>query len=224
MQSARAPLRGIPPCGRRSHIRASPRSPGGGARRSKGTRRETFRTVQELGTSIVHIDERYAMLEQTLRAVEELRWECERAGDADLDDVERSVDTLDGRGRTRARACGERNALRSKFEQRRVPILIGRSPSENADLTFHVARPHDLWFHAQNIPGARDSAARRPRGTAGWGYCAGRIACGVLFQGQGERQSSDRLYRAKTRPRTARRDGGAGVVTNPRTVIAEPRE
>ncbi|MGA8574836.1 MAG: NFACT RNA binding domain-containing protein, partial [Candidatus Cybelea sp.] len=45
-------------------------------------------------------------------------------------------------------------------------ILVGRSPSENADLTFRVARPNDLWFHAQRIPGAHVILARDDRATA----------------------------------------------------------
>ena len=31
---------------------------------------------------------------------------------------------------------------------------MGRSPQNNADLTFRIARPDDLWFHARGVPGA----------------------------------------------------------------------
>ncbi len=34
------------------------------------------------------------------------------------------------------------------------PILVGRSGRSNDELTFEVARPHDLWFHASGVPGA----------------------------------------------------------------------
>jgi predicted ribosome quality control (RQC) complex YloA/Tae2 family protein len=33
-------------------------------------------------------------------------------------------------------------------------ILVGRGAARNDDLTFHVARPHDLWLHARGRPGA----------------------------------------------------------------------
>lgn len=33
-------------------------------------------------------------------------------------------------------------------------ILVGRSARSNADLTFRLARPDDLWFHASGIPGS----------------------------------------------------------------------
>lgn len=33
-------------------------------------------------------------------------------------------------------------------------ILVGRSRTENANLTFRVARPDDLWFHVKQSPGS----------------------------------------------------------------------
>jgi predicted ribosome quality control (RQC) complex YloA/Tae2 family protein len=33
-------------------------------------------------------------------------------------------------------------------------ILVGRSPNENVEVTFRLARPDDLWFHARGIPGS----------------------------------------------------------------------
>ncbi len=33
-------------------------------------------------------------------------------------------------------------------------IVVGRSARENDHVTFHVAGPDDLWFHARGIPGA----------------------------------------------------------------------
>jgi predicted ribosome quality control (RQC) complex YloA/Tae2 family protein len=35
-----------------------------------------------------------------------------------------------------------------------APILVGRGAADNDDLTFHVARPRDLWLHARGIEGA----------------------------------------------------------------------
>jgi predicted ribosome quality control (RQC) complex YloA/Tae2 family protein len=43
-------------------------------------------------------------------------------------------------------------------------IVVGRSPVENAELTFQVARPDDLWFHAQGVPGAHVILSRDDRG------------------------------------------------------------
>jgi predicted ribosome quality control (RQC) complex YloA/Tae2 family protein len=33
-------------------------------------------------------------------------------------------------------------------------VMVGRSNRENDEITFKVAGPEDLWFHAQNVPGS----------------------------------------------------------------------
>jgi predicted ribosome quality control (RQC) complex YloA/Tae2 family protein len=42
-------------------------------------------------------------------------------------------------------------------------IVVGRSPIENADVTFRIARPDDLWFHTRGIPGAHVVLSRDDR-------------------------------------------------------------
>jgi predicted ribosome quality control (RQC) complex YloA/Tae2 family protein len=33
-------------------------------------------------------------------------------------------------------------------------VYVGRSATQNDEITFHVAGPEDLWFHARGVPGA----------------------------------------------------------------------
>ena len=117
---------------------------------------ELFSEYKKLGASLPHLDARQALLDAQLEAIDALHWEAERTAEEDVEDVERAVAELEphkgaalnGSVRKRKRALLEfRTANGSR-------ILVGRSPIENADLTFRVARPNDLWFHAQNIPGA----------------------------------------------------------------------
>ena len=35
-----------------------------------------------------------------------------------------------------------------------LPIFVGRNAAENEELTFGLARSHDLWFHASGTPGS----------------------------------------------------------------------
>lgn len=64
---------------------------------------------------------------------------------------------LAGRGMLRraprARPVSPRGPRRFEIVNGAV-ILAGRSARENDHLTFHVAGPDDLWFHARGIPGA----------------------------------------------------------------------
>lgn len=115
-----------------------------------------FARYKKLGASLPHLEERERALDAQLQAIDELRWETDRAHDEDLDDVEAAIDSLDPRPRRGGGAPAKRRK-RAPLEVRTESgsrILIGRTPAENADLTFHLARPGDLWFHAQRVPGA----------------------------------------------------------------------
>lgn len=125
-----------------------------------------FAEYKKLAKTLPHVDARERVVRASLEAVETLRWEAERAGDEEVDGVEAAVAGLNPRRRTLAPA----RVLKRKRPplELRTPrgsrILIGRSPVENAELTFRHARPGDLWFHAQRIPGAHVILARDDRG------------------------------------------------------------
>jgi predicted ribosome quality control (RQC) complex YloA/Tae2 family protein len=125
-----------------------------------------FARYKKLAKSLPHIEARERAIRASLEAVETLRWEAERAGDEDLDSVEEAVggvtvrsERLEGRARRRKRKRAPLE-FRTRSGSR---ILVGRSPLENAELTFRHARPDDLWFHAQRIPGAHVILARDDR-------------------------------------------------------------
>lgn len=125
-----------------------------------------FVEYKKLGKSLPHVGLRVRDLTGLLASIETLRWETERARDEDLADVEAAVNQLEPRQkspRTRATAPKRRRAALEFRTIHGSRILIGRSPLENAELTFKVARPDDLWFHAQGIPGAHVILSRDDR-------------------------------------------------------------
>ncbi len=68
-----------------------------------------------------------------------------------------SLDQLEGPGPApRGRPEAGRDALEGRhyLTSRGLPLLVGRSSRENQRLTFTVAGPEDLWFHARDVPGA----------------------------------------------------------------------
>lgn len=128
---------------------------------------ELFDDYKRLGRSVAHIDSRKRSIDASLAAVETLRWESERASDEDLADVEVALATLEPRRSAPQRSTPARKRKRAPLEFRTAHgsrILVGRSPVENAELTFRVARPNDLWFHAQGTPGAHVILSRDGRG------------------------------------------------------------
>ncbi|HLY03327.1 MAG TPA: NFACT RNA binding domain-containing protein [Candidatus Cybelea sp.] len=128
-----------------------------------------FAEYKKLGSTLPHIADRERAVGAALQIVDTLRWEAERAGSDDLQDVETAIDEMQRRKRVTPRPAARKRKRR--MLELRTPrgsrIVVGRSPVENAELTFHLARPDDLWFHAQGVPGAhvilsRDDRARVP--------------------------------------------------------------
>ncbi|MBV8531337.1 MAG: DUF814 domain-containing protein [Candidatus Eremiobacteraeota bacterium] len=126
---------------------------------------EVFAEYKRLAKSVPHIDARERSVHAALEAIETLQWETERCSDEDLDAVERAVAELTRRGERPAPTPATKR--KRPWLELRTPrgsrIVVGRSPIENADLTFRIARPNDLWFHAQGIPGAHVILARDDR-------------------------------------------------------------
>jgi len=133
---------------------------------AKARAREIFAAYKSLARSLPHLEARERTVRNALEGVEMLRWESERAADEDLEAVETAVGALIPTPRAPS-ASRPRRRKRPPLElrtRRGSRIVVGRSPVENAELTFRVARPDDLWFHAQRIPGAHVILMRGERG------------------------------------------------------------
>jgi predicted ribosome quality control (RQC) complex YloA/Tae2 family protein len=128
-----------------------------------------FAQYKKLAKSLPHIAERERALQAALNAVETLLWEAQRAADEDFAEVEAAVAELLPSPRKSERRASVPKRKRARLELRTrhgSRIVIGRSPLENAELTFRLARPNDLWLHAQGVPGAHVILARDDRATA----------------------------------------------------------
>jgi predicted ribosome quality control (RQC) complex YloA/Tae2 family protein len=128
-----------------------------------------FAEYKRFGKSIPHFDTRERTVRAALDAIEMLRWEAERTTDEDLATVEAAAAEFDPRRSAppAVHAAGKRKRTRLELQTARGSrIAVGRSPIENAELTFRVARPNDVWFHAQGIPGAHVILARDDRTAA----------------------------------------------------------
>ena len=134
---------------------------------AKERAREVFASYKKLAKSLPHVTEREHSVDRALEAVDALRWESERASDEDLDEVEAAVDALLPHAEARHPSPPRRKrALLELRTPQGSRIAVGRSPVENAELTFRHARPNDLWFHARGIPGAHVILSREDRSAA----------------------------------------------------------
>jgi predicted ribosome quality control (RQC) complex YloA/Tae2 family protein len=113
-----------------------------------------FRRYRKAADALPHLEGRLATLASRAASLDELAFEIGRADAAALDDIAAALDELDGRRALPRPARGKPRAI-LRFEQPSgARIYVGRSPRENVEVTFRIARPDDLWFHARNIPGS----------------------------------------------------------------------
>ncbi|MBV9103167.1 MAG: DUF814 domain-containing protein [Candidatus Eremiobacteraeota bacterium] len=101
-----------------------------------------------------HAQRRLEHLASEVAAAEELAWELERADAATLAELTDDADRIERRpGVPSDRRQKRRSAMEFPISSD-ARVLVGRSPRNNAELTFQIARPDDLWFHARGVPGA----------------------------------------------------------------------
>jgi predicted ribosome quality control (RQC) complex YloA/Tae2 family protein len=189
---------------------------------------DLFAAYKKLGASLPHLDQREAHLADLLESVATLQWEAQRAAPGDLDEIADASATL---LRVRPTAA----VKKSNKQKRRAPlqwrspsgsrIIVGRTPQENADITFRVARPDDLWFHVQGQPGAhavlaRDDKQRPPDADLG---VAAALAAFHSKAKASPHVAVDYTARKFVRKRPA---AAPGLVfyTNPTTLIVKPAE
>ncbi|HVN68879.1 MAG TPA: NFACT RNA binding domain-containing protein [Candidatus Binatia bacterium] len=185
-----------------------------------------FAEYKRLGKSLPHLATRERAVRQSLEAVETLRWESERTAGEDLGAVEAAVAEL---GPRRGAPAVARVAKRKRPPlELRTPggsrIVVGRSPAENAELTFRLARPNDVWFHAKGIPGAHVILARDDRAEVPEEDLAAAASLAAYYSRAKASSSVPVDYTLRKHVRK-QRAAPPGLVwyTHAKTIVAEPK-
>ncbi len=130
-----------------------------------------FRRAAKLEKGLAHLTRRFELVSQQAPELE--------AALGMLADVKSFGDALKLYEVMRAKfgIALERSAQRSPASSRKATqeksyrtfeldpqwfVVVGRSNSENDEITFHVSAPTDWWFHAEGVPGSH--VVLRPRG------------------------------------------------------------
>ena len=117
-----------------------------------------FKRYRKARSGLPQIERRLQTLAANSEYWQQLLWELERSADASVaDDRAQIIDEI----RTAA-GVKRQTVRRQKPARRTVEIAladgaiayVGRSPKDNERVTFTLAAPDDLWFHARGIPGA----------------------------------------------------------------------
>jgi predicted ribosome quality control (RQC) complex YloA/Tae2 family protein len=116
-----------------------------------------FKRYRKATAKLEHLERRLAQLEIDLAYGRDLAWELERADPSTLAESLDDVERFEKKRAARARAAAPSRVRRKPLEivaSADARIYVGRSPRENAEVTFKLGRPDDLWFHARGIPSA----------------------------------------------------------------------
>ncbi|GAC1523981.1 MAG: NFACT family protein [Vulcanimicrobiaceae bacterium] len=190
---------------------------------AKGNAALYFKRYRKAATKLEHVARRLEELDAERIVGDELAWELERA----------DAETLDELGDAVARFERRKSAPKISSARKRKPmdvrvaedarVYVGRSPAGNADLTFRLARPDDLWFHARQTPGAhvvlRIDAAREP--SPGELERAASLAAYYSKASASEKVSVDYTERKHVR-RQQNAPPGLVWYTNARTLLVAP--
>jgi predicted ribosome quality control (RQC) complex YloA/Tae2 family protein len=117
-----------------------------------------FARYKKANIALPRVAARKQVLERERAELETLSWEIERADSDSLDEIESDLDR-----KTRSRPAATRRKIVAIDLPSGARLYVGRSPRENAEVTFSIARPDDLWFHARSVPGAHVVLATNDR-------------------------------------------------------------
>jgi predicted ribosome quality control (RQC) complex YloA/Tae2 family protein len=121
---------------------------------AKANAKRYFARYRKAADALPHLERRAEELATRARSLEELAFESERADGNAIDEITAALDALEGKRAQRRATLGKAKALLRIERPSGSRIIVGRSPRENDEVTFRIARPDDLWFHARNTPGS----------------------------------------------------------------------
>jgi predicted ribosome quality control (RQC) complex YloA/Tae2 family protein len=193
-------------------------------RDAKENAQRYYARYRKAADALPHLERRRGALTARRDALDALAFEAERADAPTLPELEADLDQLEGRPPQRAaQSNGKRRPPLRLERPSGARIYVGRSPRENAEVTFRIARPDDLWFHARGIPGSH-VVLQAPPGAAPDDddlNAAADLAATHSKAKHAPRVEIDYTERKYVRKQ---RDGAPGLVwyTNARTRVGRP--
>lgn len=107
-----------------------------------------FHQYRRLLRGCEHAARRLKELESEAAGAKRALEELQRATDEDL------LRRTDVSGAPRRKTTAKGRPFKEYFSSGGQRIWVGRDSKSNEELTFHLARPHDLWLHARGAPGS----------------------------------------------------------------------
>lgn len=109
------------------------------------------RASQEIALRLDSIEKELEKLRESGLELERI---IESGDEAALESLTGEAKTETGRKGAKKKAAAVVAGARRYRSSDGYEILVGRAARDNDNLTFRVARPHDLWLHAADYPGS----------------------------------------------------------------------
>jgi predicted ribosome quality control (RQC) complex YloA/Tae2 family protein len=183
-----------------------------------------FARYRKAADALPHLEKRLAMLTAKRDALDELAFETERGDMTTLADVGAELDRIEGRKTAPPRTASKVARAPLRVERPSgARIFVGRSPRENVEVTFRIARPGDLWFHARGIPGSH-VVLQAPPGAAPADDDLDRAADFAALHSRARNAPRVEIDYTERKYVRKQRDAGPGMVwyTNARTRVGRP--
>lgn len=188
-----------------------------------------FKKYKKAKDALSIIEKRRSETENRITRLERIGEQLESHDEnVDLEAIRRSLTQLGFLKEPKPRAAkGKQKEFsgRTFLTKSGCEILVGRNNKENDYLTFKFARPDDLWFHAQDVPGSHALLRKKEKKTEPSPSEikeAAQVAA-YFSKARGEKKAAVIYTQAKYVRKPKRGKPGLALVEREKSIVVEPR-
>ncbi|HEV7905525.1 MAG TPA: NFACT family protein [Pyrinomonadaceae bacterium] len=199
------------------------------------------RAAQEIKARLAELDAELAALERRRQQLEEIIAARDEAALESFDEKKRGAKGTRGTGAQGRSSAAPGGAHRTKAQVKAAEqvagarryrssdnyeILVGRAAKDNDQLTFKVARAHDLWLHAADYPGSHVIVRNPERGADVPHRTIIEAAQLAAFFSQAKRDAKVSVHYTPRKFLSKPKGAAPGLVrmSSFRSILVEPRE
>jgi len=187
-----------------------------------------FKKYQKAKDALSIIEKRRSETENRITRLERIGEQLESHDEnVDLEAIRRTLTQLGFLKEPKPRAAkGKQKEFsgRTFLTKSGCEILVGRNNKENDYLTFKFARPDDLWFHAQDVPGSHALLRKKEKKTEPSQSDireAAQVAA-YFSKARGEKKAAVIYTQAKYVRKPKRGKPGLALVEREKSIVVEP--
>jgi len=187
-----------------------------------------FKKYKKAKDALSVIEKRRSETEKQMTRLERIAEQLETPDEnVDLQAIRRSLTQLGFLREPKPRATkGKQKEIlgRTFLAKSGAEILVGRNNKENDYLTFKLARPDDLWFHAQDVPGSHVLLRRKDKKTEPSSSEINEAAQVAAYysKARGEKKAAVVYTQAKYVRKPKKGKPGLALVEREKSIVVEP--